>query len=96
MELNVPANFEDSIVVELPQHIQNLQVLSGATAPDGYVFKPDYHYNTGLFGGLFGSGSNPSLGTISRNGRVIAIQPVDQDRYRYYYRTVHVLGWTES
>ena len=95
VELNVPAGFETRVVVALPQHIQNLEVLSGTTAPDGYVFRPDHHHNTGLFGGLFGGGSKISLGSISRSGRVIAIQPADQVRYRYYYRTVQVLGWSK-
>ena len=70
----------------------SLQLLPDTIAPDGYEFRNEYAGNRGLFGGLFGMGSNRSGFSIARQGRVIPLPMPDETRYRYYNNS-HLLGW---
>lgn len=75
---------------EIPE-LTNLKIDNNPVAQDGYRFNGrDGYYSSGFF--PFDNYHYRNGMSISKNGRAVAISPINDDRY-YSYSEVDFLGW---
>jgi len=77
----------------LPEHLSRLELITLATAPDGYRFRSDYRGGAGLFGELFGMGSRNRVVAIEKDGRIVELGAELEQLQGYAYYNVQFLGW---